>query len=63
MVEQDESPPLDKEGVKYIQSVIGMRLYYGRMLDCTIMVANNDIAIQQTTTTTKTNNTQFTKGI
>jgi len=54
MVEQDTSQPLDKEGIRYIQSVIGMTLYYGQMLGCAIVVANNDIATQQTAATTNT---------
>jgi len=52
----DHSPKLDDKGIKLIQSIIGAALYIGRLLDMTILVACNEIAIQQTNSTTNTLN-------
>ncbi len=44
---KDLSIPLDKEGQKYIQAIIGTLLYYSRAVDSTMLVALNVIATQQ----------------
>ncbi len=43
----DSSPALDKYGKKYVQSVVGSFLYYGRAIDHTMLVASNEIAAHQ----------------
>ena len=50
----DSSPLLDPKGTKYIQSVTGSLLYYGRAIDNTILPTLNEIAAQQATPTEKT---------
>ena len=42
-----QSTPLDKEGQKYVQAVVGTLLYYSRAVDPTMLVALNAIAMQQ----------------
>ena len=51
---QDESLPLEVNGIRLVQSIVGAVLYYGRMIDNTILVACNDIASQQASATEKT---------
>ncbi len=43
----DNSPKLDKEGTKYIQQIAGTLLYYGRVVDITILPALSSIASEQ----------------
>ena len=43
----DTSPLLNPKETKYIQSVTGTFLYYGRALDSTILPALNEIASKQ----------------
>jgi hypothetical protein len=50
----DESPKLDKAGIKYIQQVAGTLLYYGRAVDPTILPALSSIASEQTAPTERT---------
>lgn len=47
----DSSPPLNKKGKKFVQSVVGSFLYYGRTIDSTVLVALNDIAAHQASPT------------
>ena len=54
--EVDSSSKLDANGIKQIQSIVGAALYLGRLIDMTILVTCNDIAIQQTQSTTNTLN-------
>lgn len=48
------SPPLPPEKLKYLQQVIGSLLYYGRMIDSTILVALNTLASAQSQGTADT---------
>jgi hypothetical protein len=41
---EDNSPALDKEGIKFIQQVVGSFMYYCRATDPTIPVALNELA-------------------
>ena len=43
----DSSPPLDKQGKKYVQEVIGTLLYYARCVDNTMLPALGSLATQQ----------------
>ena len=54
--EVDKSPPLDEQGIKLIQSIIGATLYIARILEMTLLVTCNDIGIQQTKSTMNTLN-------
>ncbi len=53
---EQEAPniPLDKEGQKYIQAVMGTLLYYSRAVDPTMLVALNVIVTQQASPTQRT---------
>jgi len=51
---EDDSPLLPAQGITYIQRIIGAALYLARIIDSTLLVACNDIAIKQTAATTKT---------
>ena len=51
---EDTSPPLDKEGKKYIQQVVGSFLYYARAVDATILMALSAIAADQANPTENT---------
>lgn len=53
-ISEDDSPLLPSQGITYIQSVIGATLYLARIIDSTLLVGCNEIAIKQTTATTKT---------
>ncbi len=46
-MEEDDSPPLNKEDRKYIQAVAGTLLYYGRAVDNTILPALSAFATEQ----------------
>ena len=43
----DESPPLQPHQIKRIQQIVGVLLYYARMVDNTMLVAINTIAAAQ----------------
>jgi len=43
----DSSPPLDKQGKKYVQEVIGTMLYYARCVDNTMLPALGSLTTQQ----------------
>jgi hypothetical protein len=49
-----QSAPLNKEGQKYVQAVVGTLLYYSRAVDPTMLVALNAIATQQASPTERT---------
>jgi hypothetical protein len=51
---EDTSPPLDKEGLKFIQQVVGSFLYLGRAIVLTILMALNAIANEQSNPTEQT---------
>jgi hypothetical protein len=50
----DDSPALDKDGIKYIQQVVGSFLYYCRATDTTIPQALNELSGQQAKATENT---------
>ena len=50
----DTSPLLNPKETKYIQSVTGSMLYYGRALDHSILPALNEIASEQSSPTQST---------
>ena len=50
----DTSSPLDKNGIKYVQRVVGTFLYFARAIDNTILPAINEIAAKQSKPTQKT---------
>jgi hypothetical protein len=51
---EDTSAPLDKEGLKFVQQVVGSFLYLGRALDNTILMGLNAIANEQSNPTEMT---------
>ena len=53
-VEDDHSPPLDHDGIKFLQRVVGKTLYLARMVNPSIELAVNRIASDQAHGTTKT---------
>jgi hypothetical protein len=50
----DGSPKLDKVGIKYVQQVAGMLLYYRRAVDPSILPALSSIASEQAAPTEQT---------
>ncbi len=46
-VEKDKSPPLMPEQIKRVQNIVGTLLYYGRMVDSTLLIALSTIAARQ----------------
>ena len=52
--QSDESPKLDKAGIKYVQQVAGTLLYYGRAVDATILPVLSLIALEQAAPTEQT---------
>jgi hypothetical protein len=52
----DTSPKLTEVGIKRLQVIIGVLLYYARAVDPTLLVAVNKIASRITTATEDTNN-------
>ena len=52
--DMDSSPPLDKQGKKYIQEVIGTLLYYAHCVDNTMLPALGSLATQQANPTQNT---------
>ena len=51
---EDTSPPLDQEGKKFVQKVVGSFLYLARAVDSTILMALNAIANEQANPTEMT---------
>ena len=41
----DKSPPLEKQGIKLVQSIVGATLCIARILEMTLLVTCNDIGI------------------
>jgi len=54
MTDPDTSPLLDKEGKRFVQSAVGSMLYYSRAIDHPLLVALNEIALDQSNPTQKT---------
>jgi hypothetical protein len=51
---EDTLEPLDKEGLKFVQQVVGSFLYLGRAIDNTLLMGLNAIANEQSTPTKMT---------
>jgi hypothetical protein len=51
---EDNSPPLDKQGIEKIMQIVGGLLFYARMVDPTIMMALSDLASAQSKATEET---------
>ena len=51
---EDNSPALDKENLKFIQTVVGALLYYGCAVDNKLLVALGTIATQAAASTKQT---------
>ena len=49
------NPPLNVEGVKHVQAIVGAGLFYGLAVDNKLLVALNTIGTQQATATDTTN--------
>jgi hypothetical protein len=49
----DDTPLLDKEGIKYVQSVTGTLLCYARAVDPTLLVPLSAVAAHQLAPTEK----------
>jgi len=54
MEDVDSSPPLDKQGKKHVQEVIGTLLYYARCVNNTMLPALGSLATQQANPTQNT---------
>ena len=52
--EEDTSPPLDSQGTKRIQGIVGALLYYARAVDNKLLVGLNAIGAQQASATQRT---------
>ena len=52
--EEDKIPPLDKEGTKRIQGIVGALLYYAQAVDNKLLFGLSSIRDQQTATTKRT---------
>jgi hypothetical protein len=53
-IDVDTSQPLDTQGIKKVQKIVGSILYYARAVDMTVLMALSSIAVEQTRATTKT---------
>jgi hypothetical protein len=51
----DNSPLLDKNGIKRIQKIVGSILYYARAVDMTVLMVLSSILMEQMKATQKTN--------
>jgi hypothetical protein len=51
---EEPLPPLDKEGLKFVQQVVGSFLYLGRAIGSTILMALNAITNKQANPTEQT---------
>lgn len=55
-MKEDDSPTLDKTGNNIVRSIVGAALFIGRFIDMTLLVACNEIALDQTNSTMSTMN-------
>jgi hypothetical protein len=46
-VEEDKSPPLTSDQIKRVQKIVGTLLYYGRVVDSTLLTALGAIVARQ----------------
>ena len=51
---KDNSKPLDKNGIRQIQPIVGSILYYARAVDMTVLMTLSSVASEQMTATEKT---------
>ena len=51
---EDDSMPLDKQGINLLQQIVGTLLYYARAIDNTMLVALGTLVAAQTKGTAKT---------
>ena len=51
----DTTPLLNKKGIKRVQRIVGIFLYYGRAIDNTILPTLNEISASQAAPTENTN--------
>jgi hypothetical protein len=49
----NDSPLLNKDGIKRMQQIVGSILYYARAVDMTVLMALSTIAAKQTKATTQ----------
>ena len=54
MTDPDTFPLLNKEGKRFVQSAVGSMLYYSRAIDHPLLVALNEIALDKSNPTQKT---------
>ena len=54
VLDEDTSPPLDAKGIKQFQQIVGTLLYYARAVDNKLLVALNEIGMQQSAATEQT---------
>jgi hypothetical protein len=52
--DEDDSEPLDEEGIRWVQMVVGALLYYGRAVDNKLLTALSAIGSQQSKATENT---------
>ena len=52
--EEDISPPLDSQGTKHVQDIVGALLYYARAVDNKLLVGLSAIGAQQASATHQT---------
>ena len=53
--EDDTTPPLDSQGIKRVQGIVGALLYYARAVDNKLLVSLSAIGSQQASATQCTN--------
>jgi hypothetical protein len=51
---QDNTPKLDKKGIKRVQQIVGSNLYYAQAVNMTVLMALSTIAVNQTKATKRT---------
>jgi hypothetical protein len=51
---QDDTPKLDKKGIKRVQKIVGSSFYYARAVDMTVLMVLSTIAVDQTKATERT---------
>ena len=52
--QSDESTKVDKAGIKYVQQVARSLLYYGQVVDATVLLALSSIVLEQAAPTEQT---------
>ena len=56
--DEDDLEPLDEEGIRWVQMVVGALIYYGRAVDNKILTALSVIGSEQSKATENTENTK-----